>query len=111
VRLRAHCAWGGGAPATLDAELHIGHHDGAAPEASASTTPPRNGVRRASAVFGASADSALEIVVTPDDSGGASATKDFVVSVFASDAGSGDAPAATNFTATVVAEGRFVSLS
>ena len=111
VRLRAHCAWGGGAPATLDAELHIGHHDGAAPEASASTTPPRNGVRRASAVFGASADSALEIVVTPDDSGGASATKDFVVSVFASDAGSGDAPAATNLTATVVAEGRFVSLS
>ena len=111
VRVRAHCAWGDGAPATMDAELHIGHHDGAAPEASASATPPRNGVRRASAVFSASDDSALEIVVTPDDSGGVSATKDFVIAVFASDAGSGDAPSATNLTAVVVAEGRFVSLS
>ena len=111
VRVRAHCAWGDGSPATMDAELHIGHHDGAAPEASASATPPRNGVRRASAVFSASDDSALEIVVTPDDSGGVSATKDFVIAVFASDAGSGDAPSATNLTAVVVAEGRFVSLS
>ena len=111
VRVRAHCAWGDGAPATMDAELHIGHHDGAAPEASASATPPRNGVRRASAVFSDSDDSALEIVVTPDDSGGVSATKDFVIAVFASDAGSGDAPSATNLTAVVVAEGRFVSLS
>ena len=111
VRIRAHCLWGGGAPATLDAEIHVAHNDGAAPEPNASATPPRNGVRRASAVFGDSTDSSLEILVTPDDSGGVTATKNFVITVYAADAGSGDAPAATNLTAVIVAEGRFASLS
>ena len=111
VLVRAQCAWGDGKPATLSAELHIAHHDGAAPEPDASATPPRAGVRRASAEFGDSTDSAFEILVTPDDSGGAAATKDFVITVFTADAGSGDAPAATNLTAVVVAEGTFVSLS
>jgi hypothetical protein len=110
VRIRAHCLWGGGKPATLDAEIHVLHNDGAAPEADATATPPRNGVRRATAVFGDSTDSSLEILVTPDDSGGVTATKDFVITVYAADAGSGDAPAATNLTAVIVAEGRFESL-
>ena len=35
VLLRAQCAWGDGKPATLSAELHIAHHDGAAPEPNA----------------------------------------------------------------------------
>ena len=42
VFLRAQCAWGDGKPATLSAELHIAHHDGAAPEPNASATPPRS---------------------------------------------------------------------
>ena len=53
----------------------------------------------------------MEILVTPDDSGGVTATKDFVITVYAADNGSGDAPALTNLTAVIVAEGRFESLS
>ena len=108
VFLRAQCV-GDSKPATLSAELHIAHHDGAARPGQRDAAAQR--ARRASAEFGDSTDSAFEILVTPDDSGGAAATKDFVITVFTADAGSGDAPAATNLTAVVVAEGTFVSLS
>lgn len=102
--------WGDGKPATLAAEFLVAHHGGNAPEPSASATPPRTGLRRATAEVGGGTDGALEVTVTPDDSGGAAATKDFVVRVYAADGGSGDAPASATAVVVARAEGTFVSL-
>ena len=83
--------WGDGKPATLAAEFFVAHHGGDAPEPSATASPPRTGLRRATAEVGGGSDGALEVTVTPDDSGGATATKNFAVRVYAADGGSGDA--------------------
>ena len=105
----------GGAPATLHAELRIGHHSGGAPEPNASSTPPRTGLVRATYTKGAAASGALELIVTPDDSNGAAATKDFVISVYAAVESASSNVAAETFTPTdttavIRAEGTFESL-
>ena len=103
--------WGDGKPATLAAEFFVAHHGGDAPEPSATASPPRTGLRRATAEVGGGSDGALEVTVTPDDSGGATATKNFAVRVYAADGGSGDAPASASAVVVARAEGTFVSLA
>ena len=70
------------APLLHHGEFFVSHHSGAAPEPSASTTPKRTGLRRATSHVGDADDAGVfEVVVAPDDSGGAGVTKDFHVKV------------------------------
>ena len=108
VFVTAACALSG-EPATLVAELLVGHHSGAAPEPSANTTPPRTGMVRATRTKGSAADGGLDLVVVPDDSNGVAATKDFAIRLYVADVVGAFVP----IVATVVirAEGAFVALT
>lgn len=107
VSITAHLVFDA-APAALFAELAIGHFSGNAPEPDPTLTPPRTGVTRANFMKGDAVAGTLELLVTPDDSGGAGVSKDFVISLYA--AGAAGSFTTADVTAVVRAQGNFVAM-